>query len=112
MPFARIPIHFSYLLYLAQFSEAATLAYLQAAVSFCRTTRAGLSFLLHPLDFLSGDEAPGLAFFPGMNIMKETKGRLLINVMRVLAENFELVPVNAYAESLTVSQRPLRTKRV
>jgi hypothetical protein len=112
MPFVRTPIHFSYLLYLAQFSEVMMRAYLRTAVTSCRTTRSGLSFLLHPLDFLNGEEAPGLAFFPGMNIMKEKKGRILMNVMETLSGSFELVPVKAYAESLGGMERPLRTRRI
>ena len=111
MPFARTPFHFSYLLYLAQFSEAAMLAYLRTAVTLCRTTRTGMSFLLHPLDFLNAEEAPGLAFFPGMNIMKEKKRRALMNVLRVLSESFDLVPVKAYAESLTGSRQAASKER-
>ena len=31
------------------------------------------SLLLHPLDFLSGDDAPELKFFPGMNVPSDEK---------------------------------------
>jgi peptidoglycan/xylan/chitin deacetylase (PgdA/CDA1 family) len=100
MPFFRAPIHFSYLLYLARYSKALMLAYIEAAASLCRLTGTGLSFLLHPLDFLDTEEVPGLAFFPGMDIMKERKRTTLSRVMLILTRKFRLVPMNVYAESL------------
>jgi peptidoglycan-N-acetylglucosamine deacetylase len=112
MPLLRVPIHFSYLLYLAQFSEALMFAYLRTTVNLCRLTRTALSFLLHPLDFLSGDEVPGLAFFPGMNIMKEKKGRVLGSVMEVLSGSFELVSIDTLARSFMVDERQSGSRRI
>ena len=106
MPLVRVPIHFSYLLYLARYSEAAMLAYIRTASILCRLTGTGLSFLLHPLDFLSAQEVPGLAFFPGMDIMKEKKRRTLSKVMNVLSDGFRLVPMHAYAAALTTGSSP------
>jgi hypothetical protein len=100
MPFFRVPIHFSYLLYLARLSEALMLDYLGTAANLCRWTRTGLSFLLHPLDFLSAEEVPGLAFFPGMDIMKEKKQKTLSKVIQILSKKFQLVPMDIYAGSL------------
>jgi peptidoglycan/xylan/chitin deacetylase (PgdA/CDA1 family) len=112
MPLLRVPVHFSYLLYLAHFSEPLMLAYLRTAVNLCRMTQAGLSFLLHPLDFLSGDEVPGLAFFPGMNILKEKKGRVLGRVMDVLSGSFELVSMDLFAKSSLINERELGSRRI
>ena len=106
MPFFRVPIHFSYLLYLARYSEAAMLAYLGTAVTLCRLTGTGLSFLLHPLDFLGAREVPGLAFFPGMDIMKEKKQRTLAKVMDVLSARFRLAPMDVYAETWAAGNGP------
>jgi hypothetical protein len=87
-------------------------AYLRTAMNLCRLTRTGLSFLLHPLDFLSGDEVPGLAFFPGMNIMKEKKGRVLGRVMEVLSGSFEVVSMDSFAKSSLIHERKLGSRRI
>ena len=75
MPVFKVPFHFSYLLYLARYSEAAMAAYLRTAVTLCRVTGLEPSFLLHPLDLLGGDEAPALAFFPGHGHDEPEEGR-------------------------------------
>ena len=64
IPLCRVPFHMSYLLYLSRFSHRLMLAYLRSALLACRLSRVQPSFLLHPLDLLGGDQAPGLSFFP------------------------------------------------
>ena len=57
MPIFRLPIHVSYLLYLARFSRGLALAYFRSALLLCRATGVAPSLLLHPLDLLDKQDA-------------------------------------------------------
>ena len=97
MPFFRTPFHLSYLLYLGGFAESLMTGYLRTALAACRKTGVRPSFLLHPLDFLGPEDAPGLAFFPGMDIKKSDKLRLAGRALDILAEDWELLPLGKFA---------------
>ena len=67
------------------------LGYLRAALAACRLARVQPSFLLHPLDLLSGDEVPQLSFFPGMGLPARRSSEAFAEVLRLLcAEEFEV----------------------
>ena len=66
-PGAKIPIHFSYILYLATLAPPLALPYFRSALLACRATGLQPSLLLHPLDFLGCDDIATLSFFPAMN---------------------------------------------
>lgn len=100
IPLIKIPFHFSYLLYLAGFSETLMMAYLRTAVWMCRLTRTEPSFLLHPLDVIGADQLEELAFFPGMDKTGEYKTQLLRKVLTVLQDNFDLVPMGEHARRI------------
>ena len=68
LPIFKTPIHASYVIYLSTFSKLAAKTYWKTAVNMCKMTGTQLSLLLHPLDFMSGDDAPELKFFPAMNL--------------------------------------------
>lgn len=89
-PVVRTPFHFSYLHYAAEKSELLARFYLQASLRLCRLNRIEPSMLLHPLDFLGGDEEPELAFFPGMKQAGAVKRRRLQNYLASLANCFTL----------------------
>ncbi|MEQ1924143.1 MAG: polysaccharide deacetylase family protein, partial [Pyrinomonadaceae bacterium] len=72
-PVIKTPIHASYLLYLSTFSKMAASSYWKMALAACRATGVQPSLLLHPLDFLSGDDISELKFFPGMSMPIEQK---------------------------------------
>lgn len=110
MPGLKAPFHLSYLLYLARVSEPLMMAYLRSALALCRITGTEPSFLLHPLDLLGGDEAPELAFFPGMDLPTARKRRLFVRVLGELGRHFRLVPMSAHARALR-DRRPLRELR-
>ena len=97
MPFLRTPFHLSYLLYLGGFAESLMTGYLRTVLAACRRTRVRPSFLLHPLDFLGPEDAPGLAFFPGMNIKKSRKLLLAGTALDILSDNWELMPLGDFA---------------
>jgi hypothetical protein len=97
MPGPKLPMHASYLLYLAAFSPWAARAYLRTAVQLCRLTRTAPSFLLHPTDFLDTADAPELAFFPAMKVPHEKKLALLGRFLDALADHFQLLPMQEHA---------------
>lgn len=110
IPGLKTPFHLSYLLYLSRFSESLMEAYLDLALAACRAAGFGPSFLLHPLDFLGSEDAPGLAFFPGMDIDRKAKTRRAGRVLDRLAERFEVVPLGEYVRGLPEAPHPLRLK--
>ena len=56
----RVPIHVSYVLYLERVSPPLARAYFRPRCAACRVARVEPSILLHPLDFLGGDDAARL----------------------------------------------------
>jgi hypothetical protein len=105
IPLLKVPFHLSYLLYLSRFSEGLMFGYLSLALYLCRITRTTPNFLLHPLDFLSADQVPEVAFFPGMDIEKEKKREIFERVISRLRRNFRLVPMSTLALELQKSER-------
>jgi hypothetical protein len=72
-------------------------AYLRSAIRACRAMRIQPSFLLHPLDFLDAEQAPGLSFFPGMGLPGTVKCNLVVRALEILGESFRLVPMEHHA---------------
>ncbi len=97
MPVFRVPIHVSYVLYLATVSRSAAIRYFKTAMVLCRLTRTEPSILLHPLDFIDLRECPELAFFPAMNLQSDYKMHLVEQVLDILRESFEVVPLSDFA---------------
>ena len=103
MPVLKSPFHLSYLLYLGGISPLLMRSYFRTALAVCRATRVGVSFLLHPLDFLAGEDAPALAFFPAMAMSRQKKRRLVLEVLDIFSEYFDILPLGAYAERCLLS---------
>ena len=97
IPVFKTPFHFSYLAFLARYSEQLMFTYLRVALGMCRLTGTEPSFLLHPLDLIGGDKAPQLAFFPGMEISSARKAELLGKVLAMIERHFEMVPMGVHA---------------
>jgi hypothetical protein len=100
LPFARIPIHMSYIVYLATYSPALARAYMRAAIALVKRSDLELSFLLHPLDFLGRDLVDQLSFFPGMRAPTDRKLRLFDEVIGLIADSFETVTMSEHARVL------------
>lgn len=96
-PGVRLPIHFSYILYIALYNRAAAHAYFRAALAACRTAGVQPSLLLHPLDFLGRGEAPELDFFPAMKMDVKAKLSILDQAFRTLTSRFDVVPMGEHA---------------
>jgi hypothetical protein len=96
MPGLRLPIHVSYVLYIATFSPRLALAYFRTAMLLCRATRTEPSILLHPLDFLSMHDCPELAFFPAMSMDAATKRTVLFQSLSMLVDMFDVMPLERF----------------
>lgn len=104
LPIFKIPIHFSYILYLGVYSAAIALLYFRFALCLCQLTGTQPSLLLHPLDFLSGADVPELAFFPGMNLPTPRKLKLLGQAIDILNRNFTVLPVGQHVDYINATR--------
>jgi hypothetical protein len=100
MPIIKTPFHLSYLVYLSRFSLKLMSSYLKTALFLCRATGTELSFLLHPLDLLGGDQVQDLSFFPGMDLTGGQKSELFENVINELGRHFNLVSMGFFSKSI------------
>jgi hypothetical protein len=108
VPGIRTPFHLSYLLYLSRVSTRASTAYLRTALQLCRMAAVGPSVLLHPLDLISGEDAPQLRFFPGMDLPAARKRELFVGALQEITRRFEVVPMNQHAERVLERQNLTR----
>lgn len=97
-PLVKTPIHVSYLIYLATYSPSLAKAYWKTALTACRATDIQPSLLLHPLDFLSGDDISELKFFPGMNMPAAKKIELVGEFLAAYTDSFEVVSMREHAD--------------
>jgi hypothetical protein len=101
MPLFRLPMHVSYLLYIAGASPALARAYFRAALGLCRVSGVQPSLLLHPLDFLGSDDNTGLDFFPGMRLPSKRKLELVAMALDELSQHHEIVTMQRHAASIS-----------
>jgi hypothetical protein len=104
-PLLKVPIHFSYILALATISPGLALGYFRAALGACRLRRIAPSLLLHPLDFLDGDEVGSLSFFPAMRMGHARKLALLDRAFDAFQDLFEVVGVGEHAAAVAAAAR-------
>lgn len=108
VPFVRIPLHHTYIAYLATISEALALAYVASAIRLCRVSSTPISYLLHPTDLVGADAVPALRFFPGMDLPTSRKQRLLRRVLGLLTTRGPVVTLETYVAELDQSRLPAR----
>ena len=70
--------------------------YLNTAIRMCKITNTPISFLLHPLDLIGGDQITQLAFFPGMNVTSTKKVAIFKKVISCLTQHYEIVNMNTH----------------
>jgi len=97
MPITRLPIHVSYLLYLARLSPKLAQRYFSFALSLCSSAAVEPSLLLHPLDFLGADDGVGLGFFPGMEMPRDVKLAVIEAALESLAQRFKILTMRDHA---------------
>ena len=107
MPWFKVPMHVSYLLYLDQFSRPLAMTYWRMALTLCRLSGVAPSLLLHPLDFLGRDDDRDLDFFPAMRSPSARKVELVGKVIDEMAKHYQIVPMREHAAALKrgVTQR-------
>jgi peptidoglycan-N-acetylglucosamine deacetylase len=113
MPFFKLPFHLSYLIYIGRYSEIIMNCYMDMAIKFCQVSGTEPSFLLHPLDLLSGEQVPELKFFPGMDLPAGKKREYFDTALGKLAEHFQLVTMSVHARAAMgqggIKSKTLRT---
>jgi peptidoglycan-N-acetylglucosamine deacetylase len=100
LPLVRVPVHLSYVLYLAGISAGLAFQYFANAMRLCRLRGIEPSLLLHPLDFLGADDVDSLRFFPGMQMTGATKRTTVLRCLDELARHFEVVTVEQHAAAI------------
>jgi peptidoglycan-N-acetylglucosamine deacetylase len=109
MPLFKIPIHLTYLHFLAQKSELLAKFYLWMALTLCQILRVEPSILLHSLDFIAADRAPALSHFPGIGQDTEKKCALTIAFIQQIQKRFTLMNLTEYAE-LVRSRKKMKSQ--
>jgi len=97
MPWLKVPIHLSYVMYLATFSPWVAKRYFYQAMRFCWLNRVQPSLLLHPLDFMGCDDIKALAFFPGMSLEFKPKVAIARETLGWMARSFECLTMKQHA---------------
>ena len=110
MPIFKIPFHQSYLLYISNISMGLMKIYLKFSIFMCKITKTSPSYLLHPLDLIGKDHVPSLAFFPGMNIKSERKLKIFETAIKILKDNFDLLPMEKFSKTLSANLKQVELK--
>lgn len=105
MPFFKVPIHVSYVLYLSVISPRLALLYFRSAMELCRRTGTQPSLLLHPLDFLGADDDRDLGFFPAMGLPSHKKVEIVTGCLDIYTRLFEVMGVRRHTEALAAGSR-------
>ncbi len=100
LPLFKVPIHISYILYASGYSPALAKLYFRSALQLCKVAGVQPSILLHPLDFLGGDDVQELAFFPGMQMTGERKVAVVREMIGLLRSNFAVTTMKQHAEAI------------
>ncbi|MCF7787848.1 MAG: polysaccharide deacetylase family protein [Prosthecobacter sp.] len=101
MPLLRLPIHTTYLMFLAQKSEWLAKVYWNTAVTLCRVRGVAPSLLLHPTDFLDVQDVPQMSFFPGMKLPAKRKISLVEHMVRSLQRYWQVGTMSEHAAAFT-----------
>ena len=99
LPFFRVPIHLSYVLYLGAFSPLLARAYFEFAMRVCKLAGVEPSILLHPLDFLDGQDVPSLGFFTAMRMPAARKLQLVEHCLARVQEHFDVKTLGEHASA-------------
>lgn len=110
LPIFKTPIHASYVVYLSTFSKFAARSYWKTSLKMCKMFGVQPSLLLHPLDFLSGEDADELKFFPAMNLPLQEKLEFVCEILEAYAKEFEVVDMKTHANS--IQQKEIKSRRM
>jgi len=105
MPLLRVPIHGAYVLTLYRFSPRLARRYVATALGLCARLGIGPSLLVHPTDVLGAADAPGLEFFPGMDVPAAEKVALLGWTLAAATARFDVVGTGEHVARTGVPRR-------
>jgi peptidoglycan-N-acetylglucosamine deacetylase len=104
MPLLKMPIHMTYIHYLAKYSRVAAMAYFKFALALCRLTGTEPSLLLHPSDFMGREDDPDLGFFPAMDLALNDKLALLHDTLAAMTASYDLLSLEDYVARIAERQ--------
>jgi hypothetical protein len=110
MPVFKFPFHLSYLIYIGNISVGMMKLYLNTSIRMCKITNTPISFLLHPLDLIGGDQISQLAFFPGMNVNSAKKVEIFKSVIKTLSKHYDVVNMSKHLNDME-SKRTFEFKK-
>ncbi len=102
-PFLRLPVHMTYIHFIADQSETLAAHYFRLAVRTCSTRNIPFSFLLHASDFIGRNDIMCPRFLPGMKRVHEEKLKRMRATIQTLGEYFDLCSAGVFADSISVS---------
>lgn len=105
MPLLRLPMHLSYLLFIAKYSDAMARLYWNIGTWLCRMNGVAPSLLLHPTDFLDLSDVPEMKAFPAMGIPSARKIALVDYTIESLKKHWApgTIADHAYAHTAAPS---------
>ena len=109
MPIFRLPIHGSYLLFLAQISTTLAKAYFWFALKLCKLMSVEPHMLLHPLDFMGREDDDDMHFFPTMGEPAQKKIQLMTDCIAMLQREFKVVTMKEHVLHAKTSELPEST---
>ncbi len=101
MPWFKVPIHLSYVMFLATFSRLLAENYFRSSMRFCWLNRVQPSLLLHPLDFMGREDDSQLAFFPGMSVDGAYKRDIAEKLLKWMNHSFECLTMAEHAKRIS-----------
>ena len=109
MPIFRLPIHGSYLLFLAQISTTLAKFYFWIALKLCKLMSVEPHLLLHPLDFMGREDDDEMHFFPTMGEPTEKKVQLITECIAMLQKQFHCVTMKEHVLHAKTNELPAST---
>lgn len=107
LPLLRVPVHATYLNFLADRSPALARAYFRTTLRLCRATRVSPSFLLHGTDVLGRDDPDVPGFLPGMRRSADDKMRFLGELLDDYCRAFRVGPIGTFVNGFDGLRLPL-----
>lgn len=111
LPGLRLPVHATYLNFVADRSPALARAYFGAALRVCRAAGVAPSLLLHATDLIGADDPEAPAFLPGMRRPAAEKARFLDAVLTAFCGAFRVGPIGDFVDGLDGAALPLVVPR-
>lgn len=99
MPFTRLPVHWTYLNFIASASAGLAHAYLGLHVGLARRQQLTPTLLLHGTDFLGCDDPDIPRFIPGMGRTADDKLAFVRATLRHYQRHFDLQPLGILVDA-------------